>query len=163
MLRSLLRDKSGISSVIEAVLITAVGIVVAIAVMLWISGLASSFINYEKIEVVSVSSYLDADEDVFKIQINLKNNGASTRINDIFVNNVPLKDLGNTGIFWKLKNGESGNQFPIPLSTGVNVEVNLVIPDETTYSGGVLTSGVTINIALHSSNNNNYLVGLNLP
>ncbi|MGC8831627.1 MAG: hypothetical protein ACP5PQ_03505 [Thermoproteota archaeon] len=163
MLRSLLEDEAGISSIIEAVLITAVGIVVAIAVMLWISGLTSSLLSYENIGVSGSSCYLDADEEVFRVQIRLKNTGASTRINDVLVNSIPIRSLEGVGMSWMVEGGESGNGLPIPLATGVNVDLNLAIPDGTPYGGGVLTSGVTVNIVLHSNNGADYTVGVTLP
>ncbi|MEM2981075.1 MAG: hypothetical protein QXW09_05460 [Thermoproteota archaeon] len=160
---SLLEDKAGISSVIEAVLITAVGIVVAIAVMLWISGLTSGFMSYEKIGVAGSSCYLDAEEEVFRVQIRLKNTGASTRITDVLVNSIPLSNLEGVSMFWMVEDGESGNGLPLPLRTGVNVDLNLVIPDGTPYGSGVLTSGITVNIVLHSSSGSDYTVSVNLP
>lgn len=162
-LLSLFNNKAGISSVIQTVLITAIGVVIAIAAMLWINGLTSSLMRYEKIGVTSHRCYLDADEDVFKIQIRLKNTGASTQINNVFVNNVPLEDLENVSVFWMVENGDSGNGLPIPVRTGVNVDLNLVMPDGTVSNGGVLTSGVTVNIMLHSVSGANYLVNVNLP
>lgn len=158
---SLLEDETGISSVIEAVLITAVGIVVAIAVMLWISDLTGGFLSYENIGVVGSSCYLDAE--VFRVKIRLKNTGASTRINDVLVNNIPLSNLEGVSMSWMVEDGESGNRLPLPLRTGVNVDLNLVIPDGTPYGGGVLTSGITINIVLRSSSGADYTVSVNLP
>jgi hypothetical protein len=161
LLRNLLENKAGVSSVIEAVLITAVGIVVAIAVMLWISGLTGSFLSYENIGVAGSNCYLD--EDVFMIQIRLKNTGTSTRINEVFVNSVPLRDLEDASMSWMVEGGESGNGPPIPLRTGVNVDLNLAIPDGTACGGGILTSGVTVNIMLHSSSGADYPVSVTLP
>jgi hypothetical protein len=162
-LSSLLKNKAGISSTIEVVVITAVGIIIAIGVMLWISGLTGRFTSSENIRVASPSCYLDDEENVFRIQISLKNTGASTWINDIFINNVPLRNLEGISILWMVEGGESGNKFPIPMETGFNVDLNLVIPNGTAYSGGVLTRGVTVNIMLHSSSGADYPVSITFP
>lgn len=163
MLKSLLESKTGISSVVEAVVITAVGILIAIGVMLWIIGLTGRFTSNENIGIASPSCYFDDDENAFKIQIRLKNTGASAWINDVFINGVPLRNLEDVSMFWVVEGGESGNGFPIQVETGVNVDLNLIIPDGTAYNGGVLTGGVTVNIEFCSSSGASYPTSLILP
>lgn len=163
MLRSLLENKTGISSVVEAVVITGIGILIAIGVMLWISGLTGRFTGNENIGVTSPGCYLDDDENAFKIQIRLKNTGAAAWINDVFINGVPLRNLEGISMFWVVEGGETGNGLPIQVKTGVNVDLNLVIPDGTSYSGGVLTRGVTVNIEFRSSGGASYPTSLILP
>ncbi|MEM2089340.1 MAG: hypothetical protein QXF52_11865 [Thermoproteota archaeon] len=163
MLRSLLENKAGISSVIQAVVITAIGILIAIGVMLWLSGLTGRFAGRENIGFTSPSCYLYEDENAFRIQIRLKNAGAPMWINDIFINGVPLRNLEDVSMLWVVEGGESGNGLPIQMKTGINVDLTLIIPDGTAYSGGVFTRGVTVNIEFRSSSGSSYPTSVILP
>ncbi|MEM3079407.1 MAG: hypothetical protein QXF21_03725 [Thermoproteota archaeon] len=49
----MLNDRRGVSPVITTVIIVAVGITIAIAVALWMTGLVGAFMGYEKIEIRS--------------------------------------------------------------------------------------------------------------
>ncbi|MEM3711934.1 MAG: hypothetical protein QXR97_00105 [Thermoproteota archaeon] len=157
-----LSNKRGISPVITAVIITAVGIAIAIAVMLWVTGLVGSFASYEKIEAGLQGCSLEGGS--FKIRTRLKNIGGSlARVSTVLVNNVPLEDIEGAFLSWVSENGESGNSFPIPLNTGVNVDVDLTLPLGASCGGGVLTSGVTISLSFRSSNNIDYKMTVQLP
>ncbi|MEM2352393.1 MAG: hypothetical protein QXT26_08315 [Thermoproteota archaeon] len=159
---SLLNSKRGISPIITAVIITAVGIAIAITIMLWVTGLVGSFSNYEKIEAGLQGCRLEGG--FFKIRTRLKNTGGSlARISTVLVNNVPLEDIEGAFLSWVSENGESGNSFPIPLNTGVNVDVDLTFPSGASCGGGVLTSGGTISLSFRSSNNIDYKMTVQLP
>lgn len=158
----LLSSRRGISPVITAVIITAVGITITVAIMLWISGLVRSFANYEKIEADFQGCVLE--EGVFKIRTRLKNiGGTMTQVGSILVNDIPLENVEGTGLSWVSENGESGSRTPIPLKTGVNVNVDLKIPSGTSCGGGTLTSGVTITISFRSTGNVDYKIMVKLP
>ncbi|MEM2477918.1 MAG: hypothetical protein QXF13_02705 [Thermoproteota archaeon] len=157
-----LSSKRGISPVITTVVITAVGIAIAIAVILWITGIAGSFANYEKVEAGLHGCWLE--EGSFKIRTCLKNTGGSlARISTVLVNNVPIEDIDGARLSWVSENGESGNSVPIPLNTGVNVDVDLTLPSGASCGGGVLTSGVIISLSFRSSNNIDYKMTVQLP
>lgn len=163
MSKSLTGDDTGVSQVIEAVIITAVGIVIAIAVMLWISGLVGSSMGYENIMFVGQNCYLDSSQGVFRVEIRVKNTGSSTRISDVLINSVPVDHLENVGLSWVAEGGDSGESLPIMLATGVNVDIELTIPEGIVCGGGVLTSGVTISVKLHSIHGADYPATITLP
>ena|GEM_PF-4355267 len=52
-MKKLTKDRSGISPVVTTVVLVAIGIVIAVAVSLWLSGLASTFTRFEKLEIIS--------------------------------------------------------------------------------------------------------------
>lgn len=159
---TLLSSRRGISPVITAVIITVVGIAIAIAIMLWVTGLVGSFASYEKIEAGLQGCRLE--EDSFKITTRLKNTGGSpAQISNVLVNNVPLEDIEGAFLSWTSEKGESGNGTPIPLRTGVNVDVDLTLPSGASCGGGILTSGVTISLSFRSSNNIDYKMVVQLP
>jgi len=142
--------------------LTAVGICVAIAVMLWISGLVRFFTNYEEIEASLKECRLDGDS--FKISARLKNIGESpAQVGIVSVNGVPLGNIEGAVLTWFSEKGESGNGAPIPLGTGVNVDVELTLPYGARCGSGVLTSGVTISLSFRSSSNVDYKISVQLP
>jgi hypothetical protein len=161
-LTSILRSRLGISPIIVTVILTAVGVVIAIAVMLWASGLTGTFTNYEKLEVSSQACSLENGH--FKIKARLRNTGGSAvQISSILVNNVPMNTVEGAGLSWVSERGESGEGLPIPLRTGVNVDVELTLPYGASFDSGVLTSGITVSISFRSSSGIDYKLSVELP
>ncbi|MDW8033915.1 MAG: hypothetical protein RMI79_03120 [Nitrososphaerota archaeon] len=143
-------------------ILTAIGIVIAIAVMLWVTGLVGSFVNYEKVEASLQGSQLE--EKFFRIRTILKNNGGSSvQVVSVLVNNVPFNDIQGAALSWASETGESGTDTPVPLRTGVNVYVDLKFPYGAYCGGGVLVSGVTISLSFRSSSGIDYKMITQLP
>lgn len=160
---SLLRSKRGISPVITVIILTAVGIVIAIAVMLWASGLTGSFMDRENIRAELYECY--SEEDSFVIRVRLTNLGDTpSKISSVTINDVSLSVIEGADLHWVSEQEESGDGVPIPLRTGVRVDVELTIPYGASCGGGVLTSGTTISLGFQSSLSNvDYKMTVKLP
>jgi len=147
---SLLKSKRGVSPVITVIILTAIGVVVAIVAMLWASGLTGSFMGREEIRAELYGCY--SEGDLFVIRARLKNLGnVPSQVSSITINDAPLTAIEGIGLHWVSERGESGDGVPIPLRTGVSVDVELTIPQGASYSGGILTSGMVINLGFRSS------------
>ncbi|MGC8831630.1 MAG: DUF4352 domain-containing protein [Thermoproteota archaeon] len=161
----ILKDRRGISPVITTVIIVAVGITIAIAVALWMTGLVGAFMGYEKIEIRS--AYVDvAAGGGWTVYIRYKNTGSTpTKIDNVFLNNVPFDSwnpevnvAGNNGPL----NPDDSTTFP---SADVGSDGTLTIdisPDAATGSQ-TLTSGVTVSIKIHSTGGKEYFTSVVLP
>ncbi|RLG02458.1 MAG: hypothetical protein DRN61_06470 [Thaumarchaeota archaeon] len=131
------RSSSGISPVVATVILVAIAIVIAIAVAFWASGLVGVFTRFEKIEITAVYW----EDNHFTLVV--KNTGsAAATIDDIYVNGVPL---GGSGTSWGIS---SGSTYLTPGATAV-LTVN-------SAPGGSFTSGVTYEIAVHTSSGKLY-------
>jgi len=151
----LLKDRRGISPVITTVIIVAVGITIAIAVALWMTGLVGAFMGYERIEIRSAYPAPETTGG-WKIYITFNNTGSSpTKIDNIFVNNIPISDW-NPPI-------DCDKKFPIPVDVGKGEKVTLTIKQDTSAPGISLTSGVTVQIKLHSTGGKEYFTSVVLP
>ncbi|MGC8935244.1 MAG: archaellin/type IV pilin N-terminal domain-containing protein, partial [Thermoproteota archaeon] len=71
----LLKDKKGISPVITTVILVAVGIALAVAIGLWMSGLVATFTRFEKLEITS--AYAISTNDGWTVYITAKNTGSA--------------------------------------------------------------------------------------
>ncbi|MGQ9479531.1 MAG: hypothetical protein ACUVQ0_05930 [Thermoproteota archaeon] len=154
-------DGHGASQVIETVIVTAVGIVVAITVMLWITGLIGGSIRYEDVEIIS--QFCTLEDDVFRIRVKVRNRGSYAGIDGALVNNAPIESIHGTSVSWSTEDGRSGEKLPIPLNTGVNVDIVFEIPNGAEYPGGVLKSGMTAMFRLHSTSGIDCSFQTNLP
>jgi FlaG/FlaF family flagellin (archaellin) len=160
---SLLKSKRGVSPVITLIILTAIGVVIAIAVMLWASGLTGSFMSREDIRPELYELYPEGDS--FVIRVRLKNLGnVPSQISSVTINDTPMSAIEGAGLHWVSEQGESGDEVPIPLRIGVSVDVKLTIPNGASYDGGILTSGTTISLGFRSSSSSNdYKVTVRLP
>ncbi|MEM2687782.1 MAG: DUF4352 domain-containing protein [Thermoproteota archaeon] len=157
----MLNDRRGVSPVITTVIIVAVGITIAIAVALWMTGLVGAFMGYEKIEVRSAYASPVEDEENgnagWTVSITVTNTGSSpTKIDNIFVNNVPIDQ-------WSGPITLEDNELPITVKVGDEVTFTLLIPEDCTAPGMTLKSGVTATIKLHSTGGKEYFTSVVLP
>jgi len=149
----IINDRRGISPVVTTVIIVAVGITIAIAVALWMTGLIGAFLAYEKIEIRS--SYVTVSGSNFVVHITCTNTGSTpTTIDKIFINNVPSSDLTGVTV------APSGK---ISAPVGTDISLTITIPDGTTYDSNKLTGGVTVTIKLHTTGNKEYFTSVVLP
>ena len=133
------RNRSGISPVMATVILVAIAIVIAIAVAFWATGLVGIFTRFEKLEITA--AYPDASGNVL---LKVKNTGsATTKIDDIYVNGVPLGGTGH-------------NCTDVTLNPG----------DATTCqvdSGNFPAGGVTNEFAIHTTSGKLYPTAVLVP
>ncbi|MEM2929879.1 MAG: DUF4352 domain-containing protein [Thermoproteota archaeon] len=149
----MLNDRRGVSPVITTVIIVAVGITIAIAVALWMTGLVGAFMGYEKIEVRSAFASGNAYTG-WTVSISYINTGSTpASIDNVFINNAPYDEWGIT----------LTPNLPWPANIGVEEDVEIDIPSGATFSDQVLTSGVTVTIKFHSTGGKEYFTSVVLP
>jgi len=148
----MLNDRRGVSPVITTVIIVAVGITIAIAVALWMTGLVGAFMGYEKIEIRS--AFPEPITGGWKIHINYLNTGSSpAKIDNIFINNAPYNSWGAT----------LNVTLPVDANIGVAKGLYIQITSGATYGGQKLVSGVTVEIKFHSTGGKEYFTSVVLP
>ncbi len=154
-----LSKRKGVSPVIATVILVAVTITVAVAVAYWMSGIASQYTSFEKVEIQTAISTIE-DGGAFnywKIVISLKNSGTKTAtLTDVFINDALagqtiLVPTVSTDITAVLDPGD--NAAPLLIESGATLPVTIYIGD--TY--GFLSSGTTINIRVHSAAGMDYI------
>jgi hypothetical protein len=151
----MLNDRRGVSPVITTVIIVAVGITIAIAVALWMTGLVGAFMGYEKVEIRSCYA-APGTGGGWTVKMTFNNTGSSpTKIDMIFINNVPIGD-------WTPAITASPT-LPITVNVGYGVSLTLTIQANAEASGMKLASGVTIEIKLHSTGGKEYFSSVVLP
>ncbi|MEM2821473.1 MAG: archaellin/type IV pilin N-terminal domain-containing protein [Thermoproteota archaeon] len=159
----LLRDRRGISPVITTVIIVAVGITLAIAVMLWVTGLAGSFMSYERIEVTSLYA-TPLSGGGWTLTMRLKNVGQTpTKIDNVFINDVPY-DLWNPQIEVEIEGQPLSPDTPAPVNVGDELDVTITIRQEgTSYQNQRLVSGGSVQVKIHTSTGREYYKSTQLP
>jgi len=148
----ILKDRRGISPVITTVIIVAVGITIAIAVALWMTGLVGAFMGYEKVEIRN--KYPEPTATGWTIHLTYLNTGSTaTKIDGVYINDAPYDAWGaglNSSLPWSANIGEEQSQ-------------TITIPENATYGGQHLVSGVTVQIKLHSTGGKEYFTSVVLP
>ena len=148
----LLKDKRGISPVITTVILVAVGIALAVAIGLWMSGLVATFTRFEKLEITS--AYAVSSGSGWNAYVIVNNTGsADATVSTIMVNGIPID--GTTIAVDKT--------LPYPLPVGTGEKFTLTITKDASWGGGKLTSGITINIVLHTAAGKDYPASVTLP
>ena len=176
-MRRLLKDKRGISPVITTVILVAVGIALAVAIGLWMSGLVATFTRFEKLEVTSayaISSSSSAKPG-WNITVIVKNTGsADATISTIMINGVPTTDTSVTGVTVYYTTSSTSTPTLFNPNTGVSLPVGSIAtftidingPSTTTLGkigSTTATSGITLNIVLHSAAGKDYPASVTLP
>ena len=172
----LLKDKKGISPVITTVILVAVGIALAVAIGLWMSGLVATFTRFEKLEItgayaISSTTSISGNPVGWKVYVMANNTGSSdATITTIMINGVP----NNVSDGWKgtsyagqiFKPGTTPpTSLPLPqtvsVGSGIKFEIDLVKGDS--IGSTKLSSGITLNIVLHSAAGKDYPASVTLP
>ena len=161
----MLNDRRGVSPVITTVIIVAVGITIAIAVALWMTGLVGAFMGYEKVEIRSAFPEPTTTPAGWTIHLTYINTGSSpAKIDNVFINNVPYSSWsGPPTLSWAETGGGTGTTLPAPANIGKEVSLDIVIGSGATYGNQKLVSGVTIEIKLHSTGGKEYFTSVVLP
>ena len=144
-------DRRGISPVIATVIIVAVAIAIAIAVAFWLTGIVGLFTGFEQVQIVS--AYAEISGSNFVIHIKLKNTGTSpATIDEIFINGQPISDaLGTTFTL-----GGDVSSLPYTLNPGSDAEMTITFAIDSTWAGGTLTHGTSVEIKVHTASGKEY-------
>ena len=163
----LLKDKRGISPVITTVILVAVGIALAVAIGLWMSGLVSTFTRFEKLEVSSAYA-TSAAGGGWTITITAKNSGsADATINMVMINGVPTTSI--TGVSgWSITVGSTSSSddpasSPVSIPVGSTATFQFNLANNAAIGNGQATSGITLNVVLHSAAGKDYPASVTLP
>ncbi|MEM3636890.1 MAG: archaellin/type IV pilin N-terminal domain-containing protein [Thermoproteota archaeon] len=155
-IRTLLKDKRGISPVITTVILVAVGIALAVAIGLWMSGLVSTFTRFEKLEVTS--AYAIATGSGWNVYVTVKNTGsADATITSVLINGIPNSNSSS----WN--SATLNPPLPVTINVGSDETFNIFLPKGGTIGSTTLTSGITLNIVLHSAAGKDYPSSVTLP
>ena len=178
---TILRRRRAVSPVIATVVLVAVTITVAVAVSYWMSGIASQYTKFEKVEIQSGYANIETGGG-WTITLVMKNSGSATaNLITVFVNDEPV-DIYSTATdlntYQKTEDtvpsGETtkgtftGTNIP---ATGVAIEsgktANVYISTGTApdppnpvqiYIGSTLfSSGTTLNVKIHSAAGMDYI------
>jgi flagellin-like protein len=148
-------NRKAISPVIATVILVAVAITIAVAVSYWMSGIASSYTKFEKVEVQTASCILDNNGN-WNITVTLKNSGsAAATMMGVFINDVEVSSYGAT----------------IPANEATTITTDLTTATAWTLASGQsdsfnvwigenyasLSSGTTINLKIHSAGGMDYI------
>ena len=160
-MRRLLKDKRGISPVITTVILVAVGIALAVAIGLWMSGLVATFTRFEKLEITSAYAVSNPDGKTWTAYITVNNTGsADATITTIMINGIPNSD-------WKtgatIASDTTYSTLPCSVSVGSGAKFKITLTKGSTIGSTTLTSGITLNIVLHSAAGKDYPASVTLP
>jgi len=162
-LKNLLRNKKALSPVIATVILVAVTIVVAVSVAYWMGSIASSYTAFEQIDIPT--SYPEWNTTGWKVHVELKNSGsADATINNIFLNQKPLKDYlaGNIEVNYTMPDGSYKiadlQSIGISIHKGSTVKVIVYIADVTEGC----SHGTNVNLKLHSAAGYDYTTQVKL-
>ena len=152
-----LRKRRAVSPVIATVIIVAVTITVAVAVSYWMSGIASQYTSFEKVEIQTAICTYDKTDKYWKIVIDLKNSGTkAATLSNVFVNDVETEYLDTFSpdkITAQLDTTVIGD--PLYIESGVTDMVTIWIAPGSYYVP--LSSGTTVNIKIHSASGMDYI------
>jgi flagellin-like protein len=156
----LLKDKKGISPVITTVILVAVGIALAVAIGLWMSGLVATFTRFEKLEVTS--AYAVTSNNGWDAYITINNTGsADATITTIMINGIPNSDWKDNATLVTTDSSFSSLPASVPVGSGAKFKISLTKGSK--IGSTTLTSGITLNIVLHSAAGKDYPASVTLP
>jgi len=151
-MRRLVEDKKGISPVITTVILVAVGIAVAIAVALWMSGLVATFTRFEKLEITG--AYALASDSGWTVTVTVKNTGsADATITSIMLNGIPSDQCKGVDV----------NIGSTSIPVGSSSTITITIASDNKVGSATLTSGVTLNVVIHTAAGKDYPTSVTLP
>lgn len=169
-------DKKGISPVLATVIIVAVTITIAVAIAYWMGGIAGLYTRFEKIEISYANVQWDSTNNYWKITLKVKNTGsADATIDDILLNGVTISDVYNgsnayvhystaassSALTWG--NGTSGQTVSISLNSGSETYIGITLPNQASMGTSTATSGLSLEIKLHTSAGKEYPKIVTLP
>ena len=168
----LLKDKRGISPVITTVILVAVGIALAVAIGLWMSGLVSTFTRFEKLEITD--AYAISTTTGWTVKIVAKNTGsADATVSTVMINGIPASSGAWTSNS-KISRIDYNSTSPVsqtttwpsngvPISVGSTVTFTITLTGSDKIGSTTLSPGITLNIVLHSAAGKDYPASVTLP
>jgi flagellin-like protein len=169
-------NRKGISPVIATVIIVAVTITVAIAISFWMGGIAGLYTRFEKLEITYATVAWNDTGNYWTVTLKVKNTGsADTKIDDILLNGVTIRDVASStaNANWGSgtssapsvapKSGSQCDPVSISLNSGSEVYIVVVIPEGAKMGSGTATSGLSLELKLHTSGGKEYPKILTLP
>ncbi|MEM0328640.1 MAG: archaellin/type IV pilin N-terminal domain-containing protein [Thermoproteota archaeon] len=146
-IRTMLKDKRGISPVITTVILVAVGIALAVAIGLWMSGLVSTFTRFEKLEVSAYA--IPNSNGTWTVYVTANNTGAAdATITYVLINNIPNSNWNG--------NATVKPSPPVTINVGSGKTFIITLTKGKTIGSTTLSPGITINIVLHSAAGKDY-------
>jgi len=141
--------RQAISPVIATVIIVAVTIAVAIAVAFWMTGIIGLFTGFEQLTIESI--YANPTQSGWDITMQVSNRGTSpTSITNILINGVDISSCSGS-----VTPGQT-TTLPISFNPGENKTITLSLAKGKTCGTTKFTSGLSIEVKLHSSGGKDY-------
>ena len=151
-----MKSRKAISPVIATVILVAVAITIAVAVSYWMSGISSQYTRFEKVEIGTATSTLDANGN-WIVTLALKNTGTTTAtISNVYINNEEVSDYDAVAPVAAVATLTSDLTTAITsgqLTSGDTGTFHVYVG--ATY--GTLSSGTTVNIKVHSAGGMDYI------
>jgi len=154
-MKSFRRNLKAVSPVIATIIIVAIAIVMSIAVAYWMLGLGASFTKYEKLEFTTAYATKDSITGDFTVHLTIKNTGSATATIDsttILYNGIP--DSGYPVADQPVPTNLDVTLEPGKGTTGAEILMN---------GGGTWTSGMTVEIMIHTVAGKDYPKVIALP
>jgi flagellin-like protein len=168
-------NRKGISPVIATVIIVAVTITVAVAISFWMGGVASLYTRFEKLEITYATVAWNDAGGYWTVTLKVKNTGsADTKIDDIILNGVTIQDVKDSNKYanWTSNPSSAPSVTPggnkcspvsIALNSGSEVYIVVAIPNGAKMGSSTATSGLSLELKLHTSGGKEYPKILTLP
>jgi hypothetical protein len=127
------------------------------------SGLVATFTRFEKLEVTSAYA-TSATGGGWTITITAKNTGsADATITMVMINGVPTTDATlKTYVTWTTPSTDPGTT-PVSIPVGSPATFQFDLANNAQIGNGQATSGITLNIVLHSAAGKDYPTSVTLP
>jgi flagellin-like protein len=154
-MKSFRRSIKAVSPVIATIIIVAITITMSIAVAYWLLGLGGSFTRFEKVEFTSAFVTGDGVASNYTINLNLKNTGSAAATVDeetILYNGKPANVTSGAGTI------VTAFTPSVTMDPGETAAGTLTLPRGTTY-----TSGMTVEVTLHTTGGKDYPKAIILP
>jgi len=177
-------NRRGLSPVIATVILVAVTIVVAVAIAYWMGGIAGLYTRYEQLEIVYANAVWNSTADYWEITLKVKNKGsAAATIDDILLNGISITNVknGTSGDFYpanvtycegtptwsnfgSIHNKTlSSNDITTTLNGGEEKYLAITLPNEAVMGSSTASSGLSLEIKLHTAAGREYPKLISLP
>jgi len=155
-----MQKRRGISPVIATVIIVAVTIAVAIAVAFWMTGIVGLFTSFEQVQIVSAIPYFNNNQ--FNITLTVKNTGTSPASPDnILINGQPFHSP--ITVYWNSSSTQWNPGTTQTLPPGSTATIYIIFNDGTSWAGGRLTHGTSVEVKIHTASGKEYSKLVVLP
>jgi|SRR4030042_6430927 len=165
-MKSFRRSIKAVSPVIATIIIVAIAITMSIAVAYWLLGLGGSFTKFEKVEFTTAYVIGDATQG-YNITLSLKNTGSAPATLDYNVTQFN----GKPDIYYTVLANHFNWTFVATQSVkysmdpGASTTAMIELPATGEYAANItpFSSGMTLEITLHTTGGKDYPKALVLP